>query len=298
MPTAIRFSAVSLVFVLSGCGSQFWNTLDWGQCEDYSLAYSSDMAGSDVLLTEVPAAQSPYAMALVLRQEAVNDMFASMANANLPELRESTRVLGQQVSVSMRPRLPQFSIGGNDRCRDCFSAHVPVDLGLSAAGLNLNTGGTAIDVQMPIRFQAVNSYETQLVAAFQELEVTGLDLPLPQEAQWVYDSIEPLVTTALTRFLQTEFEDATLAVVDSWSIGEGSVLLAPRGPVVDRSSGTVTLALQTNLPLDGVTSLSSLPALPSGADIGVIIHPGLISAMGRRMLYEGQIPHSYDENGQ
>jgi len=272
--------------------------LGWGQCGEYAEEYSAALAQSGALLDAVPATGEGYAMAMVLNQDAINNLFSRLSDVDLPELGESTTVLGQQLGVSVRPALPLLQVGGDGACADCIQANVPFDVGLDLAGLDLPRGAGNFTVQMPLGLMPEGDHQTALVARFQSIELLSLDLNLTGAAADVFEFVEPLVNQALTAFLQSRFEDARIATIDSWEIGRGEVLLAARGPFVNHQYGTITLAMQSNLPLPGGARAQARAQLPEGADIGIVIHPGLLAGMGGRMLYEGHIPQEYDARGE
>jgi hypothetical protein len=290
--------AATLLAGLGGCGGGWWNTLDWGNCTEFSDEYGAEIEASGHLLSSVPATTESYPMALVLSQDAINGLFGRLADTQLPELSESATVMGQSLGVSVRPSLPLLSVGGQGSCRDCLGANVPFDVGLSMAGFDLPRGSGAIRVQMPVRLVPEGDQQTALVAEFQRIEVLGLELDFARSLMGdIYDVVEPLVSTALTRFLQSRFADARILTLDSWEIGAGEVFLAGRGPFVFPEAGTMVVAMQSNLPLATGATVEAQAQLPPGADLGVVIHPGLLGSMGRRMLFEGVIPQSYDEQG-
>ena len=268
------------------------------ECTEYTDEYASKMADSGLLLDDISADTQAYPMAVVLSQHAVNALFREISEIEIPEIRQSTDVLlGQELGVSIRPQLPLLQIGGDGSCAQCIQAHVPFDVGLELAGFELPRGAGSFSVQVPVGLQPEGNRETALIAAFQSIEVIDLELNLPGEANRFFEFVEPLINYGLSELLQSRFSDARIATIDSFSLGAGEVLLAARGPFVNHDHGTITLALQSNLPLGPGIATEAQAQLPDGAEIGIVIHPGLLGAMGRRMLFEDVIPKAYDANG-
>lgn len=269
------------------------------QCTEYDDEHAETLLASGQLLEAVPETTEAYAMALVLNSDAVNNLFQKLSDTNLPELTESTSVLGQNVGVAVQPEIPLLQIGGNSDCPDCFTANIPFDVGLVLGRMDLPRGAGDITVQMPVGMVPEGDEQTALIAAFQDIEITNLNIELGNGvAQNVFNTVEPIITTLLTDYLQTRFQDARIATFNSWVIGAGDVLLAGRGPFVNTDAGTVTIAMQSNLITDSPVTVESQEVLPEGADIGISIHPQLLSSMARRMLFEGVIPQTYDESGE
>lgn len=269
-----------------------------GDCETYKAAWEEDLIKSGELSPNITASTEGFPMAMMLNQNAINELFARLADTELPTLTQSFRVLGQQVGVSVRPQIPLLAIGGNARCVDCLSASVPFNVGLGFGSSPPPVGGGTIAVQMPVGMIPDDDRKTGLVASFQRLDVTSLDLNLGSGvANNLVDSAEPIINTLLTAWLRTRFENARIATIDSWALGRGDVLLAGRGPFVHPESGTIVIAMQSNLKTVMGSPLQVDPNLPEGADIGFVFHPELLLSMGRRMNYEGVIPQNYSADG-
>ena len=268
-------------------------------CTSYQSDYASTIAESANLLDVVPESSEQFPMALVINQRALNTMFSQLTNTDIPELTDSTRVLGQTVAVSLQPELPLLEIGGTSSCGDCIRANVPFDIGGSVAGAAIPRGIGSIDVQMPIRLVPQDGGETALVAEFQQVDILNLDIDLGSGvADTVFNAVEPMASQLLTNYLQTRFNDARIATMSPWAIGSGEVLLAGRGPFVFPDEGSVVIAMQSNLPLSALPTIQADAQLPEGADMGVVFHPEVLGAMARRMTFEGVIPQQYDDAGQ
>ena len=268
------------------------------ECEAVSADYDVEHAASATLLESVPESTDNYAMALVLDADGLNAMFAELLDADLPTVEASTEILRQELGVGVRPELPVLSIGGTPECPDCLTADMGFRVGATLGPVQLDTGGGSLTAQLPVRLVASGDRETQLVAQFQDIEIVSFEMETGEDMlDDVAAALEPLVNEALTDFLQNRFRDIEIATLRSWELGAGDVLLAGRGPFVDAIEGTVTIAMQTNLPLGAGSSVQAMSSIPEGADVGLRIHPALISAMARRMVYEGEIASSYDESG-
>lgn len=303
MRRSLLFAACLATLASSSC-DQFGNFSQAfnGDCDTYQTTYQSELAAGGQLAAQIPATPEGFAMGLVLNQRAVNDFFQRLGDTELPVLQQglgNIPLLGE-ISIAVQPSIPTLGIGGDANCPDCFRASVPFAIGVGVGDNQPNLGGGTLSAQLPLGMVPESNQRTALVASFQTLEVTGLQLDITRNAtvNAVLDQIEPVTTTLLSRFLQTRFEDARIATFDSWALGQGDVLLAGRGPYVFPENETILIAMQSNLLVGDGSTLDAQSSLPAGADIGFVFHPNLLLAMTRRMHYEGVIPQGYTESGQ
>ncbi len=274
-------------------------TLLGGDCGTYKASWEQEFASAGELAPNITASTDAFPMAMMLNTNAINELFRRLSDAELPTLSQSFRVLGQEVGVAVRPEIPLLQIGGDTRCPSCLSANVPFNLGLGFGSSPPPVGGGAISVQMPVGMIPDSDQKTALVASFQSLDVTGVEIDVGSSAaSSLVDTAEPIINTLLTAWLRSRFENARIATLDSWALGRGEVLLAGRGPFVHPETGTLVVAMQSNLKTAAGTALSVDPTLPAGADVGFVFHPQLLLSMSRRMNYEGVIPQGYDAAGQ
>jgi hypothetical protein len=297
-PRLVAVGLLALGIILPSC--DFWDEFMQGleDCESYQYEHAVYFEQGGQLQPNVPDTANDYAMAMILNREALNYLFHQLAETELPTLEDSTDILGMDVSVRIQPQLPLFGISGVS-CEECLTAEVEFHPEVGINGYWLPAGGGTIGIELPIGMRPISDQQTEFVAYFQDLVVDTLDLDLGDPtAEMIYDYIEPIVTALVTYWLQTEFRDAVIATFDSWAIGDGQVMLAPRGPYVYPQYETVVLPLQTNLILDMNTPLEHQLDMPEGSDLGLVFHPELLVAMAKRMNYENVIPEEYDNDGQ
>ncbi len=292
--------AASMAVLMLGTSCDFLQEVleGFGDCTAYEVEYESYFLAGGNLRPVVPDTPDDYAMAMILNTAAVNELFRRLGDTDFPVLSSTVDVLGMEITVGVQPDIPNLSIGGTVSCPDCFHADVDVTPFLAINGYQIPAGAGVLGVQMPVGMIPLDDRQTELVAFFQDLEVTELDVDLGNDiANSYYDYIEPVLTLLLTEYLQWRFENALIATFDSWPLGRGEVLLAPRGPFIYPEFETMVMPIQTNLILDSFTPLEDQIDLPAGADIGIVFHPNLLVAMARRMTYENVIPEGYGGDG-
>lgn len=289
-----------LALSLAGCAglADVANALN-GDCAAYESQYQVDLNKAGELSATIPDTTDGFAMGLVLNQRAVNELFQRLGDTELPTLSQQFRVLGQDVTIALQPSIPTLAIGGDERCVSCFSASVPFQVGIGFRDDPPPLGGGTLAAQLPLGMIPETNDRTALVASFQELAVTNLDIDVGNsQFASAMNTIEPIVNTLLSAWLQSRFENARIATFDSWTLGQGAVKLAGRGPFVHPDTQTIVVAMQSNLKMANGQSLDVQTSMPEGADIGFVFHPELLLAMTRRMHYEGVIPQGYSETGQ
>ena len=292
----VMLAATAVLSGMAGC--DVLDSIAGSSCSTFVAEYDQEMQSSGVLLETIPAQPQNFPMGLVLNTRAINWLFARLADTELPEISESFRVLGQEVSLVVQPEIPLFAIGGNARCPECLSAVVPLSIGVGINNPDPRRGSGQLMLQMPVTMVPVDNRKTSLVAQFQGLEITGIDIELPVDLPAnVLNPAEDLAASLLTEYLASRFRDARIATFDSWELGQGQILLAGRGPFVFPESETMLIAMQSNLPLAQTTTLDVQTTLPEGADIGFVFHPALLLSLSRRMNFEGVVPSEVDDAG-
>ncbi len=290
----------TLALMVTATSCEWWEQFmeGWEDCEAYQAQHQYNFEQGGLLKDEVPDQAVDYAMAMILNRAALNELFRRLDDNELPTLTDSTNILGMEVSIAIEPDIPLFGISGSS-CDECLTAEMEFHPQIAINGYWFPAGGGTIGFELPSGMEPIDDHQTAFVAYFQHMVVDTLDMDLGDPtAEAIYDSLEPIITMLVTDWLQSRFHNAPIATFDSWQIGEGEVLLAPRGPYVYPDLETVVLPIQTNLYMDITTPPVEQFMLPAGADMGFILRPELLVAMAKRMNYENVIPEEYDEAGE
>ncbi|MDP7113493.1 MAG: hypothetical protein QGH45_16115, partial [Myxococcota bacterium] len=144
----------------------------FGDCTAYEVEYESYFLAGGNLRPIVPDSVDDYAMAMILNTAAVNEMFRRLGDTDFPVLSSSVDVLGMEITVGVEPDIPNLSLGGTASCPDCFHADVDITPYLAINGYQIPAGAGVLGVQMPAGMVPLDDHQTELVAFFQDLDVT------------------------------------------------------------------------------------------------------------------------------
>ncbi|PJB39062.1 MAG: hypothetical protein CO108_17960 [Deltaproteobacteria bacterium CG_4_9_14_3_um_filter_63_12] len=293
----VRFCQLTAAFAMvaglfSGC-----NLTQNSDCVSHSSNYEASLIDEGALAAEAPPEGVPYPMAIVLSQDAVNKLFAAVANADVPPLTIGDTIGGVPLSVTLDAQLPLIQVGGVNGCLTCLFSSMGFGLSVNVAGVAVGGTGAAA-FQFPLFVQDNGLESTSFFAQLAQSEVVGIDLQIDGIPSAYMAPVNGLVTMAANAIITNEYGDTKLFDLNAWEVGDGDVKLVGRGPHIDAAQRTIVIGMQSNLVRPENGSIQWNPALPEGADIGLQIAPELIESLIRRMMHEDHIPRSYDESGQ
>lgn len=268
-------------------------------CDGYDSAYQTELVNNGQLLGEVSSSTTSFPMALVLSQTAVNQLFAKLADTAIPTLSDDATLLGQTLEVSVRPSLPLLAVGGDSRCPSCISASMPFSVGLGINGSSASFGTGRLSAQLPIGIEPEGNRSSALLARFEQSDILQIDLQVGDPTLDSYiDIVEPIAAALVTHYTRTRFASARVASFGSWTVGEGAVELAARGPIVRPESRTIVLAMQSNLPTASGLAATLPSTLPEGAEMGVVVRLELLEALAKRIGSEEALGATAQASGE
>jgi len=262
-------------------------------CPTQQAAYEDASSQEGILLEEIPG-DGPYPMAMVISQDGVNRLLASVLDQTLPPIKQN---LAQGVSYTAKPELPAISFETFDDCANCVRASMAFDLGVELFGVKVDDGRGAVTVRVPIELAAKGNSSTALLAHLEEAVVEDIDLQIAGLDSNNFNIVEDALIDETRNYIRSEFGMTEVVSLDSWAIGDGDVLLAARGPIIDTTNRTILLGMHSNLNLPMATTLAQQSQLPEGVPMSLQFHPNLLLSMGQRLMTEGHIARDYDESG-
>ncbi len=263
-----------------------------GECGTDQAAYQEAIADDGALLSAVPS-EGPYPMALVISQPAINELLQKTSQISLDPIRE-THDWGR---LRVTPTFPVLSIQELADCPTCILADLSLDLWLDVEGAGTFDGSVAVQAGVPLLLGAVSDRETDVIAGLGQVVIAGLNVTVEGFDTSEIPELNGILAGLAQDFLRDEFGDKTLTRLDSFQVGQGDVFLAGRGLRIFPEQKTLLLGLHTNLVLPPATTLAEQATLPEGTDLSLQFHPGLLLSMGERLLFEGEIPRDYDQEG-
>lgn len=297
LPRLVRFSrllAASTVVAALFAGCDLTQNSD---CVDHSTNYQASLVDEGALSVDAPGNDEPYPMAVVLSQDAVNKLFAAVADADLPPLTIADTLLGIPISVTLDPQLPLIQIGGVNNCVTCLFSSLGFGLNVSVAGVGVGGTGAAA-FQFPLFVEANGLESTSFFAQLGQSEFVDISLQIDGIPNEYMGLVNQLAVMGANAIMTNEYGDTKLFDLNAWEVGDGDVKLVGRGPHINPISRTIVIGMQSNLVRPENGSVQWNPSLPEGADIGLQIAPELIESLIRRMMHEDHIPRSYNESGQ
>jgi|GEM_PF-2645303 len=276
-------------------------------CEDSALELEEALSLEGNLSDEI-AEEGPYPMSIIVSQDALNRLFASVADNGIdPITLRVGELLGFEVSVTVSPELPLIQIEAVEGCETCIITDVSFGLAVSVASFTIGAEGQA-RYQFPVRMEPEGMEATHVFGDFDQSSFQTLDIEVTDDADFsipfvdvsvndVIDFLEPDIRDYVNELVREEYGAVELFTLEPWVIGNGDVKLLGRGPLLYPEHRTLIIGIHTNLvqPLSERVGLE--PELPEGADIGMQFHPELVQVMVQRMMHEGHIARAYDERG-
>jgi hypothetical protein len=306
----VRLFGLALILTLTlGCKelSKISDGLLNEDCTADAEALSEALESEGGLTDTIPE-EAPYPMSMIVSQDALNRLFADVADQDLSPIELPVGdIAGFEITIKVSPDLPLIQIEDIPNCETCIVTEVEFGLAISVGVFEAGATGTA-RYQFPVRMEAEGMEATRVFGDFDRSEFQSIDIRVSEDLDIdipfvdvstndVIDLAEPYIVDYVNELVQEEYGAVELFKLEPWEIGNGDVKLLARGPILSPENRTIVLGIHTNLvqPLDSSVGLE--PALPDGADIGLQFHPELIQVMVQRMMHEGHVSRSYDEDG-
>ena len=268
-------------------------------CTVQSEAFLKSFEGEGELLDAIPDKNS-YPMALVLTEAGLNRLLTETVGGKIPFNSEvAFGPLSLEFDATSDPRIYIEEV---KYCGRCVVFKVDFVFGLiNADGEGQGSGIGAATVTIPLRLDQNADGTSSLIADYDKLNVVDL----PFETMGIDSKEQPGLQGAfevlLTEQLRANYDPTELLRLAPWTIGDGDVQLAARDFAVYYNSRVLSFGLQTNLDLPDVYSVQVADGLPKGlpdtVPMLVQMHPGLLYGMVQRMITEGVIARTYDEDG-
>lgn len=276
-------------------------------CQESAIALEDALDSEGNLSMEI-AEEAPYPMSIIVSQDALNRLFASVAENGIDPITLSVgELLGFEIRVTVSPELPLIQIEAVENCATCIVTEVSFGLAVHVASFTIGAQGHA-RYQFPVRMEPEGMEATHVFGDFDQSTFQTLELQVTDDADFsipfvdlsvndIIDYLEPDLRDYVNELVQESYGAVELFTLEPWVIGNGDVKLLGRGPILYPEHRTLIIGIHTNLVQPLSESVELQPTLPEGADLGMQFHPELVQVMVQRMMHEGHISRVYDESG-
>lgn len=284
-------------------------------CENQALKFNAE-AESEIepLLTEIPA-KGPFPVAIQISGEGLNKLLASVIAEGAPfsgTVPFALTAYGPSDATFEPTTAPQIVLSPTPGCKNCVRFHLDFGVQLTAPEMAVSSGVGFVDLIIPVRLDVDPAAKTStLVAEYGNAKIApdgeGCSSDNPEPCGFYllvygFESTEhAMVAGALKRFMEEDiaanFHDVDLLTVGSWQIGDGAIELLAESIAIQPDNDKIVLGMHTNLPLAAGVGLDTSEPLLPGSVITVAMDPRIMLPMAYRMLDEGHIARTYDENG-
>jgi hypothetical protein len=265
-------------------------------CAAQAEAFEASYADDGKLLPEIPDRQS-FPMAMVLSEDGINRLITGVVGGKVPFA--STVDLGP-VGLQFTPSAePVIEIAKVPNCARCVKFKVDFYFTLiDNQGEPSGSGIGAAEASFPLSLVQNDDGSSSLVADYSKATIRDMPFTTMGFVSGDYPGIEGAIEVLATEAIRTQYGTQELLRFQPWTIGNGDVKLAAREFAIYPESKVLALGLQTNLDIPENVSVAVGRELPMGVPMQVQMHPGLLYEMAQRMIVEGAIARTYNDQGQ
>ncbi len=265
-------------------------------CSSQQQAFTDAYADDGKLLPTIADSNS-YPMAMVLSEEGIQRLVTGLVGSDVPF---ASRLDIGPYGLNFFPKTtPVIQIVRVENCASCVLFSLDFNFQLedgdgepSGAGI-----GTA-ELAIPLSLRQNDDGSSSLVAAYDRATVKSMPISTMGFDSMDQPGLQGALAVLATKALRAQYPTTELLHFAPWTIGGNDVKLAARDFAIFPESKVISLGMQTNLDLPKGVSVQVGQELPPGVPMQVQMHPGLLLAMSQRMITEGVISRTYNNNGQ
>lgn len=265
-------------------------------CAVQDLAYEEEISQQGALQSSVPDA-GPYPMALVLNTDSLNMLLSTVLDRDLPMVEQELETPLGNLDIQVQPALPQLEIAAVEGCPGCILTSMDFEIAIGNNVIGFTNGRGAASLSLPIGLAPSGLKSTSLMAQMDEATFQNISLQIEGFDTEDYPELDNILEDIATDYLRQELGAQEISTIKSWELGQGDMVLAARGPVIFPEQKTLLVGLHSNLSLSPTATLDEQATLPEGSVMGLQFHPELLLGTSQRLMTEGEIPASYDEDG-
>ncbi len=290
----LKYLSSVLAVSLLACGATSCRGLERGyDCDEQAENLKLALEDRGALKETIPD-RGPYPMLMAMSEDGVNQMLAGQLGGELNL--DVEQKIGAGTVYFNTIGDPELSLEHIAGCETCFRMHLEfnVDVLLGDEGIINGIGET--DVAVPLRVEK-DGEDSLLIAGFDEgiftefhITIEGIDLDM-------YEQIRDFVADQVYDAFNAGLGPMTLMRLAPFTLGDGDIRMKARQPFVNPEQKSLVLGLATNLDIPLGIGLDTKVDVDASAPMVVKFHSDIFKEMSRRLLREGTIPRSYNENG-
>jgi hypothetical protein len=297
-----RVAAALGALALAGCRGEDISF----DCDNQAMKFNQQAIEEiEPLLTEIPA-KGPFPVAVQITGTGLNKLLANIIADDVPFSGTVPFGITAQgpADAKFEPTTPPtILLHPTPGCATCVVFRLEFGVQLATPDTPVSSGIGYVELFVPIRLDVdVAAGVSTLVAEYGNAKISNQGMMGFYLSVFGFDSEQHTqLAGALKLFMQDQiaekYDDVKLMTIGSWEIGEGKVELLARDVAIQIDNDKIVLGMHTNLPLAAGVGLDTSAALPEGSVMTVSMDPRIMLPMAHRMLDEGNIARTYDENG-
>jgi hypothetical protein len=251
-------------------------------------------------LQDIPE-EGPYPVAMHVSEDGLNRLLAGVIDDDVPfagEVPFGILPQGPGEATFQAESAPVIELVDIRGCENCLLFTLDFGVELQSESEPLSSGLGFAQLSIPLRLQADEvSGSTTLVADYSQAHIEDWYLSVFGFDSETHTTLSGALQLLLEEEIQAEYGEVELLELGSWNIGQGEVKLVARELFVLPETKQLVLGMHTNLVLGDNSGVDLQAPLPEGVAMGVAFDVELMLDMSYRMMFEGEIPRRYDEEG-
>lgn len=294
--TALRTVTIGIAGMLAGGLTSCRGEDIKFDCTDQQMNFEAAYADDGVLLETLPDLHS-YPMALVFSETGLQRLLNGLVGNDIPF---ASKLNVGPYSLNFVPLdTPVIEIVKQSNCSKCILFSLDFDFQIEAE--DGDPGGAGVgQAKLAIPLDLIQNADgsSDLVAKYDRSTIKDMPFNTMGIDTKDYPGLEGALEVLATKALREQYKTTALMHFEPWSIGNGDVKLSAEEFAVFYDTRVISLAMATNLDLPRSASVDVGKELPMGVPLQVQMHPGLLLGMAQRMITEGEISRTYNNNGQ
>ena len=264
-------------------------------CSSQQEAFQDAFKDDGKLLPDLTESTS-YPMAMVLSEEGIQKLLNGLVGGNVPF---ASKLNIGPYGLNFFPKTtPVIQIIRVPNCSTCVLFSLDFNFQLEDEGGDPSGAGIGTaELAIPLSLRQNDDGSSSLVAAYERATVRNMPISTMGFDSMDQPGLQGALAILATDALRAQYPTTELLHFEPWTIGGNEIKLSARRFAIFPESKVISLGMQTNLAMPPGTGVPVGQKLPMGVPMQVQMHPALLLAMSQRMITEGVISRTYNNNG-